>query len=153
MLLIEPVWNEPRRRLDKEPPADAWIRPPIETVKNSCDGSFSTKLEPAVVGILARDHSSRVLFGGGKQVLHRHSLEVEGAAILFRAQLTKELRIGDVILETDSSEVFRRITWREKHSNKMLFPFLNELESGDVILETDSSEVFRRITWGEKHSN
>ncbi|KAK4779682.1 hypothetical protein SAY87_015788 [Trapa incisa] len=67
MLLIEPVWNEPRRRLEKEPPTDAWIRPPIETVKNSCDGSFSTKLEPAVVGILARDHSSRVLFGGGKQ--------------------------------------------------------------------------------------
>ncbi|KAL9687542.1 hypothetical protein QQ045_031946 [Rhodiola kirilowii] len=79
-----------------------WSRPPQQVFKINIDGSWCNETRIGGVGMLARDSNGVVAAVRGFQVtLCDNALDVEGAALKEAFQLAREMKLTNVIFESD----------------------------------------------------
>ena len=95
-------------------PKTSWKRPPVNYVKANCDGSFKPLNGTGGWGFVLRDNDGQVISAGyGKleNVLDSHHAEI--IACLQAVQQAAELRIQNLVLQTDASIVVQAISMSE----------------------------------------
>ncbi|KAL9670787.1 hypothetical protein QQ045_008345 [Rhodiola kirilowii] len=91
----------------------AWHRPPMNVTKIKCDGSLCNVTGSGGVGVVARNHRGVVLAIRGLHVRSCNDvLDIEGMALKEAFMLAADLRLKNVIFETDCQNLVASINYK-----------------------------------------
>ncbi|KAL9668655.1 hypothetical protein QQ045_006193 [Rhodiola kirilowii] len=112
-LLTDYTSNRPGHFLDINMHGLAWKRPPMNVTQINCDGSLCNVTGSGGVGALARDHRGVVLVIRGLHVRSCNDvLDIEGMALKEAFMLDADLRLKNVIFETDCQNLVASINYK-----------------------------------------
>ena len=96
--------------LSQQSPEVGWAAPPPNTYKINVDGATSENGKPSSIGVVIRDCRGYVVAARGKILPATYSAEVtEAFAVEERVVLAYELKLLNVILESDSTAVVQAL--------------------------------------------
>ncbi|KAL9660994.1 hypothetical protein QQ045_025813 [Rhodiola kirilowii] len=112
-LLTDYTSNRPGHLLDINMHGLAWHRPPMNVTKINYDGSLCNVTGSGGVGVFSRDHRGVVLAIRGLHVRSCNDvLDIEGMALKEAFMLAADLRLNNVIFETDCQNLVASINYK-----------------------------------------
>ena len=130
--------------LSQQSPEVGWAAPPPNTYKINVDGATSENGKPSSIGVVIRDCRGYVVAARGKILPATYSAEVtEAFAVEERVVLAYELKLSNVILESDSTAVVQALV------SKSCFGDIGPIIQGSLaMLGSFSSYTARHLKLG-----